>query len=340
MKNYWTNPRIFFSKSHLSFLLFLQTLRLYIRVPTLKSLTLVEVASSITLEDLKKKILEEVKEIPQGSINLLVKDKSMALNQLNGKKVLSSYNLVSSTILYVEFDEKQDSLSNGANVTTHGNGSNTHIGNSTTGNMNVSNVSNGISRTGSNANGNIANTTNSRQNPNGVNNRVESPSPKPVGIYKPLIDRIFVTPPSGPAMCINVCNTDKIKDVKNKIQAKSLMPVPSFDLCKNLLNPAQTLSQCGVTEGSVLRMTLKLRDNGARTVKVTFESRTFPVDIHEADTIEYFKLKLQSITGLASDRQCLTYNGVELFDNDHTVLQYKIENNSDIILSDLLQVFG
>ena len=66
-------------------------------------------------------------------------------------------------------------------------------------------------------------------------------------------------------------------------------------------------------------------------VKITIENRHITLEVEPTDRIEDVKEKIQDIEGIPPELQILTFNGIELED-DNTLQDYSIQRDDDLFL--------
>ena len=137
--------------------------------------------------------------------------------------------------------------------------------------------------------------------------------------------QIFVKTLSGKLITLDVEATDRIEDVKAKIQDKEGIPPDQQRLIFG-----NTLQDYSIQKDSTLHLVLRLR-GGTQIFVKKMEGRNITFDVNLTDKIESLRAKIQDKEGIPPDEQRLVFAGKQL-ENGNTLEDYSIKRHSIIHL--------
>jgi ubiquitin C len=150
--------------------------------------------------------------------------------------------------------------------------------------------------------------------------------------------QIFVKTISGKSIMVEVEPTDRIQDLKAKVEDKEGIPAEQQRLifAGKQLEDGNTLEDYSIQKDSTLHLVLRLR-GGMQIFVKTLVGTCITLGVEETDKIEDLKGKIQDKEGIPVDRQRLIFAGKQLEDGN-TLQDYSIQNDSTLHL--VLRVVG
>jgi ubiquitin C len=140
--------------------------------------------------------------------------------------------------------------------------------------------------------------------------------------------QIFVKPPTGRHIMLDVEPTDRIEVVKAKIEAKEGIPRSEQRLmfANKELEDGNTVQSCSLERDVTVPFVLQFRHVIHIFVK-TPSGKHIPVEIDPTDRIEFVKTRIEEKLGFPPDQQRLMFAGKQL-DDGKTVQDYSIQDSS------------
>jgi ubiquitin C len=155
------------------------------------------------------------------------------------------------------------------------------------------------------------------------------PTPK-ISMYHKI--QIFVTPPNGKHIMLEVEPTDRIETIKPKIEDQNGSPPQKqlFVFNGKDLKDGNSFQDYNIQRDSTLHLFLKNPDIIEIFVK-TLIGKQITLQVEPNARIEDVKARIQEAEGIPSNQQLLLFAGKHLVDSN-TLQDYSIQNNSTLNL--------
>ena len=126
----------------------------------------------------------------------------------------------------------------------------------------------------------------------------------------------------GKALVLEVDTCDTTQDVKKRIEVQEgIAPQQQRLIFKGkTLDDSATLSQSGVTKGSLLHIIMRLNTSLTLDIRVPSTGRTIAIDAKPSETAQNILAMLEELVGLPADQHTLMHAGKQLIPDRKSVV--------------------